>query len=66
MCVCVCVCDRVHRDARWTGGLSHQNSDLSHLFYPLQQAVVHVCSDTGLGQSKVVTYLPTSKQLKLY
>ena len=24
---------------------------------PLQQAVVCACSDTGLGQSKVVTYL---------
>ena len=50
------MCDRVHRDARWIGGLSHQSSNLSHLCYSLQKVVVHAFSDTGFGQHKVVNY----------
>ena len=57
MCVCVCVCDRSHKDTMWIGGLSHQSSDLSHPHYLLQKVVVHACSDTGFGQHKVVNYL---------
>ena len=49
-------CDRVHRDTRMTGGLSPQNSNLSHLCYSLQKAVVHACSDTRSRRNKVVTY----------
>ena len=39
-------CDRVHRDARWIGGLSHQSGNLSNLCNPLQKVVIHASSDT--------------------
>ena len=39
-------CDRVHRDARWIGELSTQNSHLSHQCNPLQKVVIHALLDT--------------------
>ena len=56
VCMYTCVCDRLHRDARWIGGLSHQSSDLSCIHYSLQKVVVHACSNTGFEQHKVVNY----------
>ena len=50
-------CDRLHRDARWIGELSHQSSDLSCLCYSLQKVVVHACSSTRFEWQKVVDYL---------
>ena len=50
-------CDRLHRDAMWIGGLSHQSSNLSHLCYSLQKVVVYACSNTEFKQHKVVNYL---------
>ena len=50
-------CDRLHRDARWIGGLSHQSSNLSHLCNLLQKVVIHACSDTGFDWDEVVNYL---------
>ena len=41
------ICDRLHRDARWIGGLSHQSSDLSHLCNLLQRVVIHALLNTG-------------------
>ena len=58
-------CDRLHRDTRWIGGLSHQSSNLSHLCNPLQKVVICACSDTRFKGIKVVSYL-TNKQLKPY
>ena len=49
-------CDRLHRDARWIGGLSHQSSNLSQLCYSLQKVVVHACSNTRFEQHNVVNY----------
>ena len=49
--------DRVHRDARWIGGLSYQSSNLSCLCCLLQKGVVHACSDTWIEQHKVMNYL---------
>ena len=46
-------CDRLHRDARWIGGLSHQSSNLSCLCNPLQKVVVHARSDTGFKWHEV-------------
>ena len=51
------ICDRLHRDARWIDGLSHQSSNLSHLCYLLKKVVVCACSNTGFEQHKVVNYL---------
>ena len=44
--MCVCVCDRVHRHARWIGGLSHQSNNLSCLCNLLQNVVNHALLDT--------------------
>ena len=41
------LCDRVHMDARWIGGLSHQSGNLSHLHNQLQKVVIRASSDTG-------------------
>ena len=49
-------CDRLHRDARWIGGLSHQSSNLFLLHYSLQKVVVHACSNTRFEWHKVVNY----------
>ena len=40
-------CDRVHRDAMWIGGLSHQSSDLSCLCNPPQKVVICALLNTG-------------------
>ena len=50
-------CDRWHRDARWTGGLSHQSSNLPCLCNLLWKVVIHACSDTGFKGILVVNYL---------
>ena len=50
-------CDKLHRDARWIGGLSHQSSNLSHLCNLLQKVVIWACSNTGFEGIKVVNYL---------
>ena len=49
-------CDRLHRDARWIGGLSHQSSNLSCICSSLQKVVVCACSNTGFEWHKVVNY----------
>ena len=54
--VCIYICDQVHRDARWIGGLSHQSSDLSHLCNLLQKVVIRAFSDTGFEGIQVVNY----------
>ena len=56
MCVCVCVCDRVHRDTRWIGVLSNQSSNLSCICNRLQKVVIHALLDTGFKGMSVVTY----------
>ena len=56
MYICVYICGRLHRDARWIGGLSHQSSNLSCLCNLLQKVVVHACSDTRFKRHKVVNY----------
>ena len=50
-------CDRLHRDARWIGGLSHQSSNLSCLHNLLWKVVIHAYSDTGFEWYKVANYL---------
>ena len=59
------MCDRVHRDARWIGGLSHQSSDLSHLHNLLQKVVIHALLDTGFKGMQIVTYLTNYQTTKV-
>ena len=54
--MCVCVCDRAHRDASWIGGLSHQSNDLSCLCNLLQKVVIHALPNTGFQGMQVVRY----------
>ena len=58
VCVCVCVytCDRVQRDARWIGGLSHKSSDLANLCNLLQKVVLSAFSNTGFEGMQIVNY----------
>ena len=50
-------CDRMHRDAKWIGGLSNQSSNLSCLCNLQQKSVIHACSDTVFEGIQIVNYL---------
>ena len=58
-------CDRMHRDARWIGGLSHQSSNLSHLHNLLWKVVIHALLNTGFKGIQVVTYLANCQTTKV-
>ena len=59
------MCDRVHRYARWIGGLSHQSSNLSCLCNLLQKVVIHASLDTRFKAMQVVTYLTNGQTTKV-
>ena len=59
------ICDRVHRDTRWIGGLSHQSSDLSHLCSQLQKVVICASSDTRLKWIYIESYLANQQTTKV-
>ena len=58
-------CDRVHRYTRWIGGLSHQSSNLSHLYNLLWKVVIHALLDIRFKGVQVVTYLTNCQTTKI-
>ena len=53
-----------YRYTRWTGRLSNQTSNLSHLAICCQRVVICASLDTGIKGMQVVTYPANIKQLK--
>ena len=63
--MCVCVCDRVHRDTRWIGVFSHQSSNFSCLYNLLQKVVICALLDTRFKRMQVVIYLANCQTTKV-